>query len=35
MSIGIGDTVADEGTMSTINSIIESAKEEVKRVIEA
>lgn len=35
MSIGIGDTVADGATMATINAIIESAKEEVKGVIEA
>lgn len=34
MSIGIGDTVADESTMRTINTIIEVAKEDVKRIIE-
>eukprot|EP00798_Chlamydomonas_sp_ICE-L_P031185 gene31185-6329_t len=33
MSIGIADTVADDGTMTTINDIIEKAKEEVKKLI--
>lgn len=33
MSIGIGDTVADDATMTTINEIIEKAKEEVKKII--
>ncbi|KAF5837019.1 DNA-dependent RNA polymerase II largest subunit [Dunaliella salina] len=32
-SIGIGDTVADDATMTTINEIIEKAKEEVKKII--
>ena len=35
MSIGIGDTVADDATMATVNAILEAAKEEVKRIIEA
>jgi DNA-directed RNA polymerase II subunit RPB1 len=33
MSIGIADTVADDATMTTINDIIEKAKEEVKKII--
>ncbi|GAX77905.1 hypothetical protein CEUSTIGMA_g5347.t1 [Chlamydomonas eustigma] len=33
MSIGIGDTVADEPTMNTITDIIEKAKDEVKGII--
>ncbi|KAG1671615.1 hypothetical protein FOA52_006846 [Chlamydomonas sp. UWO 241] len=33
MSIGIADTVADDATMTTINEIIERAKEEVKKII--
>lgn len=33
MSIGIADTVADDATMTTINEIIEKAKEEVKKII--
>ena len=33
-SIGIGDTVADPGTMNTINRIITDAKKEVKDLIE-
>lgn len=32
-SIGIGDTIADAGTMTTINSTIAGAKEGVKRII--
>ncbi len=35
MSIGIGDTVADDATMTTINDIIEKAKEEVREGEEA
>jgi DNA-directed RNA polymerase II subunit RPB1 len=32
-SIGIGDTIADAGTMETINRTIAGAKEEVKNLI--
>lgn len=32
-TIGIGDTIADAGTMETINQTIANAKEEVKRLI--
>jgi hypothetical protein len=35
MSIGIGDTVADVVTGAKIGEIIDKAKEEVKRIIEA
>ncbi|KAF8072459.1 NRPB1 [Scenedesmus sp. PABB004] len=35
MSIGIGDTVADAATGAKIGSIIDTAKEDVKRIIEA
>lgn len=31
---GIGDTVADEGTMANVNDIIEQAKADVTRIIE-
>jgi hypothetical protein len=34
MSIGIGDTVADVVTGAQIGTIIDTAKEEVKRIIE-
>ncbi len=34
MSIGIGDTVADGPTMAVINRIIETAKNDVRRIIE-
>ena len=34
MSIGIGDTVADDNTMNTISTLIENAKLEVKKIIE-
>ena len=33
MSIGIGDTVADDATMVNINAIIEKAKEDVRLVL--
>lgn len=33
MSIGIGDTVADTATMTSINNIIEKAKEDVRRFL--
>jgi hypothetical protein len=33
MSIGIGDTVADEVTMTRVNDIIEKAKQDVKAII--
>jgi hypothetical protein len=35
MSIGIGDTVADVVTGARIGDIIDKAKEDVKRIIEA
>lgn len=35
MSIGIGDTVADDATMATVNGILEAAKLRVQGVIEA
>jgi hypothetical protein len=34
MSIGIGDTVADDATMAKVNSILEEAKGRVQDVIE-
>ena len=34
MSIGIGDTVADDATMAKVNSILEDAKRRVQDVIE-
>jgi DNA-directed RNA polymerase II subunit RPB1 len=34
MSIGIGDTVADDATMAKVNSILEEAKGRVQEVIE-
>lgn len=34
MSIGIGDTVADAATGAKIGAIIDTAKEDVKRIIE-
>lgn len=34
MSIGIGDTVADVATGAKIGSLIDTAKEDVKRIIE-
>ena len=34
MSMGIGDTIADEGTMATINEIIMDAKSKVQDVID-